>query len=181
MKKLLNNPVAVGLLALTALVTGFWPQIKANLAARNHRPPPAAPAPGEAAALEAAVGPGDAGSLSRQLRQIFEKNTFAPSGRDPFTFHEEKVVAVAAPEAPAARETLSIQLAAIWMQEGASLALLNHQIAITGDKVGFIQVAEISPDGVWLLQTGTRVFLHLGEQHTFEQSTEPSAPAPHEK
>jgi len=178
-KKLLNNPIAVGILVLAALVAGFWPQIESSFAAPRRRPAPPVTA-AEIVAAEVAT-PGDAASLSRQIRQIFDKNSFAPSGRNLFAYQDEKVIVAAPVEKPAVVATQTVRLAAIWLQAGVSLAQLDHQIATTGDEIGFIRVAEISPDGVWLVQQGARVFLQLGEQHTFEQSTEPSAPAPHEK
>ena len=179
MKKLLNNPFAVGGLVLAAVTAGFWPQIESKFASSKPRPRLiASGAPGAPGAPDQSAGAGDAGTLNQRIRQAFETNSFAPVTRNPFVFVDKQVSAPAPVVAAPAQETQSVRLGAIWMQEGVSLALLDHRIAVAGDKIGFIEVGEITSDGVWLVHQGDRVFLQLGEQHSFEQSTEPSVHAP---
>lgn len=175
MRKLLNNPLVVGLMVLFAVGLGFWPQIQERLAAspagpiEAAAPEPTAPEP---------VTPDRI--LPERIAQILTTIRVPETARDLFRFPEIATTAAAhTPAAEAVLHTETVRLSAIWRQSGADLALLNDRVTAVGERLGGIELAEVTPEGVWLLHQGNRTLLPLGQQHTFEfQPDHPPAPLP---
>jgi hypothetical protein len=164
MKKLLNNPIFVGLLVALALGITFWPQLTERF---TSRPRPQAINTDEQSTLELES---DATTLSspRRIRQVLSDYALPEMVRELFIYRETKPdLPVAAPE-EAPRQVTSVHLTAIWRQPGVNLAVLNGRITTVGELLGEIEVVEINGEGVWLRLHDERTFLTLGQQHAFE-------------
>lgn len=168
MKRLLNNPIFVGLLVAVALGITFWPQLTKRFTA-HPRPQVVTTEELSAIGLES-----DATALTspRRIRQVLTDYALPDLERELFSYRETKLeLPTAAPEA-APRKVTSVHLTAIWRQPGVNLAVLNGRITTVGDQLGEIEVVEINGDGVWLHLHDERTFLTLGQQHAFEHPIE---------
>lgn len=146
MRKLLNNPKVVAVLALGAAgAVGFtvWSETRPATYARVAPTATAAPAFPEA---EAATGADPAAPLDRDwaaLTALLQK-----PARDPFILRRPIVedLSAGAEELPDLEESLLVS--AIWTQTGRSLALVNGRIQAEGDRVGRVAISRITRDGV---------------------------------
>jgi len=168
MKKLLNKPWVVALLACVAVA--LVAQSVLEKSPRRPRPvaDEVAPESGEDFASEGAPA---AGSLTEALAGM----TFPDQLPDPFAPRRQRAVE-AAPEAVEATpgSTDTVRLSAIWAQDGASFVLLNGRICRAGDTVGPVTIASIERDGVWLTHWNGRAFVRVGQDLTL---TTPASPA----
>ena len=164
MKKLLNNPIFVGLLVALALGLTFWPQLTERF---TTRPRPLVVATDEQSVLDL---DSDATTLSspRRIRQVLSDYALPDMERELFIYREAKLDLPATAPEEARRIATSVHLTAIWRQPGVNLAVLNGRITTVGDLLGEIEVVEINGDGVWLSLHDKRTFLTLGQQHAFE-------------
>lgn len=173
MRRLLNNPWIVLGLVVVAIALALWPEIAQRFASPGKKP--AIFAGSAASPVDVPVDPGSA--LTARIRQAFADATFGEPVRDPFAFSEQPAEPPPGPESAVHVQTQTVRVTAIWMQDGSSLALVNGKVAASGDRVGFLDITEIKPDGVWFADSGHRTFLTVGEEQTFEKTPEPSAPA----
>jgi hypothetical protein len=160
MRKLLNKPWVVALLALAAIA----------LVAQSvlDRPQPRAQRPVTAVVEElpedaAGLPPAASGSLAEALASL----SFPDQLPDPFAPRRQR----AAEAVVEAREsgldvTETVRLSAIWEQDGSAFVLLNGRICRSGDSVGRITLVSIERDGVWLAHWKGRDFVRLGQDFT---------------
>lgn len=161
MKKLLNNPWVVGVLALVAIA------FVANSLI------PAGGGPAVVADEPVAEQPGDGQNSgvvaeSGGMREALKELSISSATRDPFSRRAKtevvktQVVEKAAP--PDLVET--VKLTALWSQDGDTFALLNGRICRAGDKLGRLTLDKATQDGVWLTHWKGRSFVELGQVFT---------------
>lgn len=164
MKKLLNKPWVVALLALAAIAL-----VAHSLIDRSPRPRPraqAAPVAQDDAGLtdeSSSLEQVRAGTLAEALAGL----TLPEQLPDPFAPRRLRAVEVAGE----ARETGpdqtdTVHLSAIWEQDGAAYILLNGKICRAGDTLGRLTVDSIERGGVWLTHWKGRDFVPLGQDFT---------------
>lgn len=169
MRKLLNRPWFVALLALGAIAfVGHE-----LLPSRPRGNPQAFVDPsGDALAAEGEATPGTAMPAAAALKAL----SIPANLRDPFAVPPKPtaVVAEAAPDEIVER----LQLSAIWTQGDKTFVLLNGQICQAGDEVGRFKVDSATQDGVWVTWGKNRELLLFGGELTVRiQSTARTAAA----
>lgn len=176
MRKLLNNPWFVALLALAAL-GAVWYSIAPYLGspAGAGGPPP----PGDAAPVQADDSSGDSvPSVAEALREAGPSK----AGRNPFAVKAaEKSAQAAAPATaePAVPDVVeTVHLSALWTQNGATLAFINDAIRRVGDRVGTMKIASASSRGVWLSHAKGRTFLEVGNTFVLKTPGRPASKSP---
>lgn len=160
MKKLLNNPWFVGVLALAAVVF----VARSLIPARAGVSVAATEEVGEAVPGEpmtpAAVG---TGNIQDALKEI----VITPGARDPFSPRAKATVVQAVGEKVLPPDIVeTIRLTALWTQDGTTYALINNRIHCVGDRVGSLTVDTATQDGVWVTHWKGRDFLALGGSFT---------------
>ena len=162
MRKLLNNPWIVAVLALLAVAfVGFslWPKSQRHDSAESVS---ANVVPVEDSAEPATLNNGQAMTIDEALKAI--ALTSIPA--DPFaprtTLVSESVTQPTA--APDVVETM--KLSAIWTQEGKTFVLVNGQIHQPGDEISRIKIESATQDGMWIGHAKGRSFVTLGADFT---------------
>ncbi len=164
MKKLFNNPLFVGLLVALALLIIFWPQMTERFT--THARPTISPA--ETDSLLGLEADSTVQYSPSRIRQVLTDYALPESARELFEYLETKIAQPVAVPEETPHTLTSVKLSALWRQPGVNLAVLNGQITHVGDRLGAIEVLEITADGVWLGLQDERTFLTLGQQHAFE-------------
>ena len=155
MRKLLNKPWFVGLVALGALLL-----VVHSIFPEAHKPGSRGVS-AEIPAEEGAAAANDAGS---QAAATTAKILSVPSRvRDPFAVRVKAETITAAPE-PDLVDT--VHLSALWTQNGQTLVLINNRICQGGEEVGRFKIESATPDGVWLTHWNGREFLAIGGKFT---------------
>ncbi len=176
MRKLLNKPWFVALLAIAALlVVGreFLPGGKK----------PAAPVPGIEAA-EDGQSVGDDGESGPRLpvTEALKAISRPVDGRDPFALPPKP----AAPDSEVATGTAAaetshhLRVSAVWLQGEATLVLANGRICTPGESVGDFTIESAAIDGAWINHPGGRAFVPVGTDFVLK-TTKPNVPAPTSK
>jgi hypothetical protein len=173
MRKLLNNPRVVAVLALVALacvVGSLWPeQMTGNSA-------PAAEVAPEAPAHSA--GPHVADATAPQSGEELMALTGTAVRRDPFAPSSRTVAIIAAVEKAKPDLLDTVRLSALWSQDGATYAVINGSIARAGDEFGRLKIESATTDGVWLVHWQGRDHLAVGAEFTLRTpAAGPAAPA----
>lgn len=160
MRKLLNNPWIVAALALAAVAVvghSLWPMrmtgAPAALAvvADETDPLPSDPAsPG--------VTTPSTDELTALTGTTVRRDPFAPSSKSP------SVLAVIEKARPDLLDT--VQLSALWSQDGMTYAVINGRIRQPGDEIGLLRIESTTTDGVWLVHWKGRDHLALGGEFT---------------
>ena len=161
MRKLLNNPKVVAVLALGALGTvGFtvWSEMKPP-APRSARVAQVASTEEASAVPDSSPSLGEADGVGlNSLAALVAKPK-----RDPFAVRRmSETVTEAEAELPDTEET--VQLSAVWTQEGAQLVLLNGRICRVGETVGRLSIDRITREGVWLKHWKGSDFVKVGSR-----------------
>lgn len=176
MRKLLNKPWFVALLALAA-VAFVWnalrPKTLVGTAVAAASPTTAAPEPvaEDSSAAASVSSPGN--SIEEALKAVAS----TVKARDPFAVR----VKASAPESTA-EETKApdlvdtVRLSAIWTQEGRTYLLINGQIHEVGDELSRVRIESATTDGVWLAHWKGRDFLALGADFTLVTPARKSMP-----
>jgi hypothetical protein len=151
MRKLLNNPWLVGSLCLAVPLVAGRALLRSGDGAYPARPEVPVGSEPVRIADEIPAGSAAAGTIDPSWRSL----PVAAASRDPFA-------ARARGPAPAGA-TETVQLSAIWTENGATLVLLNHQMLRPGDKIGRWQIESATQEGVWITRGLGRHFLALGE------------------
>jgi hypothetical protein len=161
MRKQLNNPWIVAVLALVALgcvARSLWPEKLQGIVA-------AVPVAAEAAQPRAAeVSPVD--TTAPQTSDDLTALTGTSARRDPFAPASKSAGVVAAIEKPKPDFVDTVHLSALWAQDGATYAVINGNIVHPGDEIGRLKIESASADGVWLVHWKGRDHLALGEEFT---------------
>jgi hypothetical protein len=161
MKKLLNNPWFVGVLALAAVVF----VARSLIPARAGVSASVSADSGEVAPSEQ-VTPAVSGSGG--IQEALKEVLLTPNARDPFS-PRAKAAAIAqavVEKAPPPDIVETIRLTALWTQDGTTYALINDRIHCVGDRVGSLTVDTATQDGVWVTHWKGRDFLTLGGSFT---------------
>lgn len=159
MRKLLNKPWVVALLALAAVAL-----VAQSLVDRPQRPRRVVAEVVDETVEDPSASPSaPAGSLVEALASLSLPDQL-PDPFAPRHLRTAEVVAEVRDTGPDVTET--VRLTAIWEQDGATFILLNGRICRTGDSVGRITVASIGRDGVWLTHWKGRDFVRLGQDFT---------------
>lgn len=160
MRKLLNKPWFVALLALGAVV--FVGQ-----ALLEQRRPPR----GRATSASAYAEPGDESDEGRAagpatLREALQALPLPAQIPDPFGMQRrgDSPGGAAKPAEPDLVETF--RLSATWKQDDLVLLLLNGRVCRVGDTVGNVTIESASFGGVWLGHWKGRDFLRVGGDFT---------------
>jgi hypothetical protein len=183
MRKLLNSPWFVAVLALVALVVVgqavlFAPKDavpsapEAGPQPEAQRPPEAAPSSLEAAPAPAAEG---AGHSRLSMAQALKALSHPATVRDPFALPVKPEAAEGNPLGVAVVEVVDrLRLSATWVQGQAVFLLLNGRICQPGDEIERFTVETADVDGAWIRHHGARSFLSVGQ----ELVVKTSVPAP---
>ncbi|MDX2186322.1 MAG: hypothetical protein SFV32_05280 [Opitutaceae bacterium] len=152
MRKWLNNPWFVGLLACFALAFCVWSlrdQLGLHALGGAAEATPVATDETSSTADAPSVAVAQAVALGN-IREIF------PVGRS----SEEEP---AAPTAEVTEKSETFVLSAVWSQGPIVIAVINGRECIAGDALGSVTIESVSTDGVWLQHWKGRRFLNLGQ------------------
>jgi len=158
MRKLLNKPWVVGLLASIAVALVAYEGL--GLSARAASVQPAMPAEDVLVADPAAPA---AENASQNLAAV---EMFVASGsRDPFAARPISVSATEKPAESAAMETLKLN--AIWLQGADSFVAINGEVFRAGDAIAGASIESVTREGAWLQLPAGRQFLPVGREVTY--------------
>lgn len=159
MRKLLNKPWFVGLLALSAIAF----VVHALLPARE-LPVSSEPAVAEVSE-ETAPEPGVAVPTSpAAIRAALKDIGASPSLHDPFAPRAKSVAQ--SERAPEPDFTDTVKVSAVWIQDGKTYVLINEQIFKVGQRVGRFVVESANREGVWVSHWKGRDFVTVGGAFT---------------
>jgi hypothetical protein len=163
MRKLLNKPWFVVLLALVAVLA-----VGQSLLDLGKRP-----GAGYAAAGSDETAPEDSGDSAAEappqtLREALASLTIPEILPDPFLPRASIARATQAGEPATIEPDIleTVRLSAIWKQDGDLLLLLNGRIYHAGETLGRLKIDAASLDGIWLSHWKGRDFLPLGGTFT---------------
>lgn len=177
MKKLLNKPWFVAVLAVGAVIFCTW-SIRDQMGAgrpkgRRPAPPPvaAASAGNETLANEGEVEVASPDGAAIPIAETLEAMVYPENIPDPFLPRETTIVA-GEPESggevvekrPDQLETIA--LTAVWSQGAAQLALVNDRIMQRGELIGRMTIDEVSVDGIWVTHWKGRDYVPFGGSFT---------------
>jgi hypothetical protein len=160
MRKFLNNPWIVAALALAAVAfvgQSLWPKrMSGALATAPAIADETDPLPADPASPAAAAPSGD--ELTSLTGTTVRRDPFAPSSKSP------SVLAAIEKARPDLLDT--VQLSALWSQDGATYAVINGSIRQPGEEIGRLRIESATTDGVWLVHWKGRDHLALGSEFT---------------
>ena len=155
MRKLLNKPWFVGLVALGALllvVHSIFPEVLKPGSG------------GVGAEIPTEEGSTTANAAESLAAGTAVKSLSVPSHvRDPFSVRAKTETISETPE-PDLVDT--VHLSAIWTQDGQTLVLINNRICQGGEEIGRFKIESATPEGVWLTHWNGRDFLAVGGKFT---------------
>ncbi|MBK8477546.1 MAG: hypothetical protein IPL39_14970 [Opitutaceae bacterium] len=161
MRKLLNNPWFVAVLALVALGGVAWPVLFPETSY------PAPVAHGEPAVVDESApetsAEGEAPSrlsVAAALKALVIPSTV----RDPFALPPKPVVLRPVAVGTAVEVVERLRLSAVWVQGAAVYLLLNGRICQPGDAVERFTVETAAVEGAWIRHAGARSFLPVGQE-----------------
>lgn len=160
MKKLLNKPWFVAVLALGAVA------FVGNAVFEATRKPAygvGVPASAETAAAVEGETVAEGQTVRLPVNDALKALVIPKAAlRDPFAPRprEEVASAVEIPVVPDVVET--VHLSALWTQGGATYTLINDRICGVGDKIGRLQIESATQEGVWVSHWKGRDFITLG-------------------
>jgi hypothetical protein len=162
MKKLLNNPWFVGVLALAAVAFVAHSLIpvdggSAVIAEESSVDESTSDISGQTTP--------EAGSVRDAIKELSGN---AAATRDPFSTRAKAAPAVVAQveKAPPPDLVETIRLTALWTQNGETYALINDRICRAGDKLGRLTLETATHEGVWVTHWKGRDFLAIGAAFT---------------
>jgi hypothetical protein len=160
MRKLLNKPWVVGLLASFAIGLVAYEGLGLRASAASVRP---AVAVEEVDSSEKPEKQGENATENLAAVDMF----VAAGSRDPFAarpnpagMSDKSVESI-----PATMQTL--KLAAIWLQGADSYVAINAQICRVGDAISGASIESVTREGAWLQLPSGRQFLPVGREVTF--------------
>ena len=159
MKKALQNPYLVGILAILALVYVVRTVVKKPGSAYS-----AAAAAQESTAAEAKQKARGKSRTSRIDSALAEWSGIPE--RNPFRSRPEETEDA---EAAGGRATLppvlpNLQLSAIWLDKGRKLAVINGRVVEVGERISDYEVTEILPHQIVLSGNGRRTVIRFPER-----------------
>jgi len=163
MRKLLNNPWFVAVMAIAALA------LVVHVVFSN----------GEKFGLRGFANAGSDSSENVTAAEdgaqttawsVVKKIQVPVAGRDPFAIKVKAVEVVEKAPEPDAVDT--VHLSAIWTQEGHTLVVINDRICQGGDEIGRLKIESATQDGVWLTHWKGRDFISIGGNFTLNTPAE---------
>jgi hypothetical protein len=167
MRKLLNNPAFVTVLALVALGFVGW-----SVLSGTKPPVPVVPDEGIPVAdttvvetlAEAVPEPGE-GPARLSVAEALKALVIPATLRDPFALPARPVqIRQDQSGGPVVEVVERLRLSAIWVQGPAVYLLLNGQICQPGEDVDRFTVETASVEGAWIRHAGDRSFLPVGQE-----------------
>lgn len=167
MKKLLNKPWFVAVLALAALA------FVGNAVFQGTRKPAygsGAPVSAEAAAAAEGEAATEGETARLPVRDALKALVIPKTAlRDPFAPRAREETVTASAEKPAAPDLVdTVHLSALWTQSGATYTLINDRICHAGDKIGRMKIESATQEGVWVSHWKGRDFISLGSDFTLK-------------
>lgn len=160
MRKFLNNPWIVAAIALAAVAFvghSLWPRaMLGNVAATATFAHETDPLPADPTSPGVTTPSGD--ELTALTGTTVRRDPFAPSSKS------LSVLAALEKARPDLLDT--VQLSALWSQDGATYAVINGRIRQPGDEIGLLRIESATTDGVWLVHWKGRDHLALGGEFT---------------
>lgn len=180
MKKLLNNPWFVGLLAAAAIVFVTHSALKKRgfdyASADGWEEPEDL--------YEEDIDEEVTRSATNGTSVWEALEALAPSSppSNPFSDRQAEIIVDDGNEDPSTR-LVSVHLSAIWKQGAQTLLLINDRIHGSGDTVaelpaGHLTIESASLDGVWLSHPAGRNFLSLGQTFNWDIIGQSESPNP---
>lgn len=166
MRKLLNKPWFVALLAIAA-IAAVW----SSLAPAVKTPRPATNVPAEPEPASAATEPTtNSEAQSAPSPDTLKQLPPAKPTRDPFAVSKPAQSAKPADERVSDEPDLidTVHLTALWTQDGATLIYLNDHIQHVGDTIGRLTIDSATPQGIWLSHAKGKTFLETGKTFTLK-------------
>lgn len=185
MKKLLNKPWFVALLAIAA-IGAVWH----TLAPYFSTPKPAAPIvadPAPSTGAPAGVEEPTASSVTDEngiplIADLLKQVLPTKVARDPFAISvttpssQIQQQGESAPAEPDIVET--VRLNALWTQNGGTLAFVNNEVHRAGDVIGRLKIESMGPRGIWLSHAKGQVFLEVGKSFALRTPARLAAKSP---
>jgi hypothetical protein len=173
MRKLLNNPKVVAVLALVAMVwvgVSLFPPHTDTVASA----PEAEETEPEIIAPTVANGSSEAAR-----RAALQSLALIEHPRDPFSERAKSVdeAAALAAKTPEPDRVETVRLSAIWTQGNATYVLINGRICQAGDRLARLTIESATQDGVWITHGEKRDFLSLGVDFTLVTPAHPGLSA----
>lgn len=166
MRKLLNQPWFVGLLAIGAFVfvgVSLMPKKTTGIPTVSTDPTVE-----EQSTDEAQASAGSSTGLNGKNLQAPE---ITSAMRDPFTASARSSPVQIAEAKAEPDQVETFHLSAIWSQGATTYVLLNGHILQSGDTIGRIKIETASLEGVWLAHWKGRDHLALGQDFTLTTPT----------
>ncbi len=165
MKKLLNKPWFVVVMALLALLL-----VGHSVWSNTRQPNYGAGAPVVSASTASAESETVAPDGVRLSVRDALKALVIPkaNARDPFAQRVREVPTAVVEKLSAPDLVDTVHLSALWTQSGATYTLINEHICQAGDEIGRIKIESATQDGVWLSHWKGRDFLALGGDFTLK-------------
>jgi hypothetical protein len=157
MRKLLNNPKVVAVLAIAAV--GF-----VAYSVKPERPRGGRPVVTEPVSETTEPEPAPLSGAQPAAPSGLDALVFNPAPADPFIVRKPVVLAASAAQPDLPDEEETVHLTALWSQAGASLALVNGRICEVGAVLGRLKLDEITRDGVWFTHAKGRNFISVGQR-----------------
>lgn len=171
MKKLLNKPWFVAVLAIAAVALIAQTLLDQGPARPRASAVDSAGEMDEYVEEDATVEP-----VARSLAEVVKALPIPDSIPDPFSPRGVRRTAVEdGPKETVPDETETVHLSAIWEQDGSAYILINGRICRPGDAIGRITIQSVEREGVWLAHWKGRSFLTLGNDFTLVTPASPAA------
>jgi len=182
MKKLLNNPWVVGLLAALAIVFVTHTAMKDDgydYASGDSWDETEDWSEEEADSYGETSAPANGTSIWEALDAL----TPSTPPTDPFSHRPANVLVGTTAEEETTAPLVSVHLSAIWKQGEQTLLLVNDRIHASGDTVvelavGDLSIESASLDGIWLSHPAGQHFLSLGNTFNWDTAGHTEAPNP---
>jgi len=171
MRKLLNNPRLVFPLALAAIAFGARAALPGKFDGARAAGPSQAAALQRSSLTEAAVTDAAPVSIEAALAAV----KIPAEIHNPFGSSAIQPAAAAVPGHAQPDNLDTLQLSAIWTENGSTWVLINGRIQRSGDRVGRIRIESAGQDGVWVEHWKGRDFIALGETFTLATPARPSS------
>lgn len=161
MRKLLNNPRFVGLLAAAAVifvVYSVWPARTrtSDVAVNGNERMVMGSSLQETSPTPARLSP----------RAAVKELVVPAVLRDPFRARAVAPPAVTVEKAKAPDPTESVNVSAVWVQGNVTYALINRRVYQVGDHIGGLILESANRDGIWLSHWKGRDFVAVGGAFT---------------
>jgi hypothetical protein len=163
MRKYLNNPKVVGVLAVAAVgFVGYSIASEMGMFDRSFSNEPAAEA---LASPDPGASTQDPAALA--LKEALDSVVLTAAVRDPFAVKVVDTIK-AEEQQPESFTEDTAHVSAVWSQAGRTLVLLNGRVMSAGEVAGRFTVESASTDGAWLTHWKGRDFVAVGQRFVLQ-------------